>query len=154
MEQNNNTETSTSPIETVLYKIEQAIKEYRKMSQKNIGDAGIDITIDQGLVLTLLHNQKSLSQVDIAKKIFKDNASITRILKLMVEKGYIHKKTDPNDKRRSQWHITASGKHTVQQLQPVIKHNRMAALKTLKDNEINALSENLQLIVTNCQTTK
>ena len=140
-----------SPITSVLYKVEQAIKEYRRLCQSNIDAAGIDITVDQGLVLMMLHSHKELSQVEIGKKIFKDNASVTRILKLMVGKGYIHKELDNTDKRRSRWLISPSGANTIAKLKPAIEKNRESALRGLEKSEIFALDHTLEKIIYNCQ---
>ncbi|TRX16230.1 hypothetical protein FNW25_16885, partial [Flavobacterium franklandianum] len=73
-----------NPTGTVLYLIEQAIKEYRKVSQRNISKIVKDITIDQCLVLIILNNDAEISQNELANLIFKDNASITRMIELMV----------------------------------------------------------------------
>lgn len=76
-----------NPTGTVLYLIEQAIKEYRKVSQKNISEIVKDITIDQCLVLIILNKDAEISQNELATLIFKDNASITRMIELMVKKS-------------------------------------------------------------------
>lgn len=99
----------------------------------------------------LLHGEEELSQVDIGRLIFKDNASITRILKLMVNKGYIIKKQDPKDKRRSNWHITESGVDTIIKLKPIIESNRQAALSGLDTTAIEQLNQSLKQITQNCQ---
>jgi hypothetical protein len=50
-----------NPTGTVLYLVEQAIKEYRKVSQKNISKVVKDITVDQCLVLIILIKMNWLS---------------------------------------------------------------------------------------------
>jgi DNA-binding MarR family transcriptional regulator len=78
-----------NPTGTVLYLIEQAIKEYRKISQKNISNIVKDITIDQCLILMVLTRNANISQNEMAQLVFKDNASITRMIELMVKKEYL-----------------------------------------------------------------
>lgn len=51
-----------NPTGTVLYLIEKAIKEYRKISQKNITKIVKDITVDQCLVLIILNKNTEISQ--------------------------------------------------------------------------------------------
>jgi hypothetical protein len=66
-------------IESVIfYHLDKAIKSYRQYAQRRLTDAGLDITIDQWLVLNTLTEQPGISQQLIAEKVFKDAASVTR----------------------------------------------------------------------------
>lgn len=140
-----------TPTQTALYSIEQAIKEYRKFCQRNISTVIDDITIDQCLVLIILDKQNSLSQKEIAAQIFKDTASITRMIELMVNKEYLTREIDKEDRRRFELKLTQKGKDTLQLLTPVIEQNRKTALYGLTDLEINQLYDTLQKIISNCQ---
>ncbi len=140
-----------TPTQTVLYSIEQAIKEYRKFCQRNISTIVDDITIDQCLVLIILDKQNSLSQKEIAAQIFKDTASITRMIELMVNKEYLTREIDKEDRRRFELTLTQKGKDTLQLLNPIIEQNRKTALYGLTDLEINQLYNTLQKIISNCQ---
>jgi len=141
-----------NPTKTVLYSIEHAIKEYRKISQKNIEKVVSDITVDQCLVLIILNENNNVSQIEIAKLIFKDNASITRIIELMVKKDYLTRETNSLDKRKTKLEITDKGKKTIELLTPVIHSNRKTALDGLSLEEINMLDKILDKIITNCKT--
>lgn len=141
-----------NPTGTVLYTIEQTIKEYRKISQKNIAKIVSDITVDQGLVLLILNENSNYSQKEIASLIFKDNASITRIIELMVKKGYLVRKMNEQDRRKFNLEITEKGRNTVELLSPAIKQNRTTALHGLSENEIELLDTLLNKIITNCKT--
>jgi DNA-binding MarR family transcriptional regulator len=141
-----------NPTGTVLYTIEQTIKEYRKISQKNIAKIVSDITVDQGLVLLILNENSNYSQKDIAGLIFKDNASITRIIELMVKKDYLVRTVNESDRRKFNLEITEKGRNTVELLSPAIKLNRTTALHGLSVNEIELLDTLLNKIITNCKT--
>lgn len=141
-----------NPTGTVLYTIEQTIKEYRKISQKNIAKIVSDITVDQGLVLLILNENSNYSQKDIAGLIFKDNASITRIIELMVKKDYLVRTVNELDRRKFNLEITEKGRNTVELLSPAIKLNRTTALDGLSENEIELLDTLLNKIITNCKT--
>lgn len=142
---------NNNPTGTVLYTIEQTIKEYRKISQKNISQIVSDITIDQCLLLIILNKNASYSQKEIAELIFKDNASITRIIELMVQKNYLVRKTNESDRRKFNLEITGKGKKTIELLTPVINKNRQDALKGLSKNEIELLDKLLVKIISNCK---
>ncbi|KQB37054.1 MarR family winged helix-turn-helix transcriptional regulator [Flavobacterium aquidurense] len=141
-----------TPTGTVLYTIEQTIKEYRKICQKNIQKIVSDITVDQCLVLIILNDNVQISQIEIAKLIFKDNASITRIIELMVKKDYLSREINDLDKRKSKLVITEKGKKTIVSLTPVFKLNRSTALDGLSPDEIELLDKLLNKIITNCKT--
>lgn len=136
---------------TVLYSIEQAIKEYRKVSQKNITKIVKDITIDQCLVLIILDKDEKISQNELANLIFKDNASITRMIELMVKKDYLNRTIHKEDRRKFNLEITEKGKKTIQLIKPIVQVNRETALYGLSQEEINLLDKTLNKIITNCK---
>ncbi|CAC9974760.1 MarR family winged helix-turn-helix transcriptional regulator [Flavobacterium panici] len=140
-----------NPTGTVLYTIEQAIKEYRKVCQKNIEKVVSDITVDQCLVLIILNENEKISQIEIAKLIFKDNASITRIIELMVKKDYLIREANEIDKRKSKLVITEKGRETIVLLTPVFNLNRKTALDGLSFDEIELLDKLLHKIISNCK---
>lgn len=136
---------------TVLYLIEQAIKEYRKVSQRNISKIVKDITIDQCLVLIILDNNDQISQNELATLIFKDNASITRMIELMVKKEYINRTIHKEDRRKFNLEITEKGKKTLELINPIVLLNRETALNGLSLEEINLLDKTLNKIISNCK---
>ncbi|CAM3972291.1 MarR family winged helix-turn-helix transcriptional regulator [Flavobacterium sinopsychrotolerans] len=140
-----------NPTGTVLYSIEQAIKEYRKVSQKNIDKIVKDITIDQCLVLIILNKDERISQNELANLIFKDNASITRMIELMVKKDYLNRTIHKEDRRKFNLEITEKGKKTIELINPIVQVNRETALYGLSQEEINLLDKTLNKIITNCK---
>lgn len=137
---------------TVLYLIEQAIKEYRKLSQKNITKIVKDITIDQCLVLIILNKDEKISQNELANLIFKDNASVTRIIELMVKKDYLNRTIHKEDRRKFNLEITEKGKKTLELINPIAQVNRETALYGLSQEQINLLDTTLNKIIANCKT--
>jgi len=135
---------------TVLYSIEKAIKAYRKLCQNNITTVVPDITVDQALILMILEKNDK-SQSEIGDLVFKDYASITRIVQLMINKNYLQKMTDENDKRKAKLKITDKGQDTIQKLKPIIRINRETALNSLLANEKEQLFTTLNKITQNCQ---
>lgn len=139
-----------TPTTTVLYTIEETIKAYRKLCQKNISSIVPTITIDQALILIII-NGNDLTQTEISDLVFKDYASMTRIIKLMIDKGYLVKTTNPDDKRKSKLSITKVGKDLVEMLAPCIQKNRESALANISDEEQSQLFTILKKITQNCK---
>lgn len=139
-----------SPTETIFYTIEQTIKEYRKFAQKKINELLSDLSLDQAMVLIIISENPKLLQIEVAELIFKDYASLTRMIDLMVKNGYLKRQVNKEDRRRSHLKILAKGKKAIKQLQPLILNNRKTALEGLSEKEINVLDKRLKKIVSNC----
>lgn len=140
-----------TPTSTVLYSIEETIKAYRRLSQQNISSIVPDITVDQALILIII-DKEDKTQSEIADLVFKDYASMTRIIKLMINKNYLIKTIDDADKRKADLKITQSGKEIIEKLNPVIQKNREIALNTLSEQDIKQLYKILNKITQNCKT--
>lgn len=140
-----------NPTGTALYSIELAIKEYRKLAQKNIAKVVKDITVDQCLVLIILNDNRNISQNELANLVFKDNASITRMIELMVKKDYLSRTIHLEDRRKFNLMITEKALKTIELIEPVIQSNREAALYGLSVNEIRLLDQTLHKIIRNCK---
>lgn len=140
-----------NPTGTALYSIEKAIKEYRKLAQKNIAKVVKDITVDQCLVLIILQQNESISQNELANLVFKDSASITRMIELMVKNDYLTRTIHAEDRRKFNLVITEKGLKTIELIEPVIQSNRETALHGLSVKEITLLDQTLHKIISNCK---
>jgi len=136
---------------SVLYNIEKAIKAYRKLCQRNISIVDDDITVDQALVLLMLYKNAKLSQKELANLVFKDSASITRIIELMVKKGYIERFINERDRRRFILKMTGKGDEFLKKMEPTIQLNRDTALKEVSVEEMIRLDATLGKIINNCK---
>jgi DNA-binding MarR family transcriptional regulator len=101
--------------------------------------------------LMILNKDAKISQNELANLIFKDNASITRMIELMVKKEYLNRTIHSKDRRKFNLEITEKGKKTLELIQPIIKINRETALNGLSLEEINFLDKTLNKIITNCK---
>ncbi len=138
------------PTQTIFYSIEKAIKQYRKYSQNNIAKHLNDITVDHALILIIIDKNPEFSQVEIAEMIFKDYASITRMVDLMVKNTYLERAINTADRRRFKLRITSKGYKAIETLVPTIKANREQALKGITEEEIMLANTVLKKIITNC----
>lgn len=145
---------TSNPKQTLFYTIERAIKEYRKYAQHNILEHINDITLDQALVLTIIDAEPSISQKEIANFLYKDYASLTRIIELMVEKNYVTRQTNKADRRRFNLIITKKGNTALKKILPIIKANRESAILGLSQQEVSQLNTLLNKIIINCKKIK
>lgn len=139
-----------NPKHTVFYSIEKAIKTYRQFAQRRISAQNIDITIDQLLVLRAIQDYNGISQTQIGELIFKDYASVTRMIDLLVKKGYLKRSYHPEDRRRHALRITPAGEEVIAKLNTVVAGNRQRALEGIPVEEIEQLRHILNKIIENC----
>lgn len=136
---------------TLFYSLERAIKTYRQFAQRNINRAGIDITVDQWLILKTLQDNPDITLQQVARGVFKDFASVTRIIQLLEAKKYVARVSHPVDGRRSALSLTGLGEGIVRSLRPIIAGNRAKAVKWLSVADIARAHAILATITENCQ---
>jgi len=140
------------PSQTIFYTIEKAIKEYRRFAQGNLNDKVENITIDQALLLFFLNDNPELSQNEISKLVFKDKASVTRMIELMRKKNYLKRSINNDDRRKFNLILTSKGKKSLDVLTPIISFNRKNALSGIAIEEVNQLKTILNKIINNCNS--
>ena len=136
---------------SVFYIIEQSLKEYRRLCQSNISKTEIDITVDQSLVLLFINQNPSLPQKELAKLVFKETPSLTRIIEIMVKKEYLTRTMHPEDRRRFHLELSKKGKSILKLLKPIIKENRQTALRGFTKNELSTLNKLMCKVIANCK---
>ncbi len=145
----------TSRLEHVpFYILEKAIKSYRQFAQRNLKEVNKDITIDQWLILKTIYDNPNSSQREIAENVFKDVASVTRMIELLVTKGFLARSLHTEDRRRFGLELTSKGRKVQEDLMPVILQNRNIALDGLSAKEIETLKKLLHKIINNCTKVK
>ncbi len=134
----------------VFYTIDKAIRTYRQHAQKELKKAGFAITIDQWLIIKNILEYPEISQQALSEKVFKDNASVTRIIELLVKAGYLERSISSSDRRRTKLKVTSIGKKIVADVHKIVLKNRSAALTGLSANAIGSMKKSLQEIIKNC----
>ncbi|HNP32112.1 MAG TPA: MarR family transcriptional regulator [Flavobacterium sp.] len=134
----------------IFYNMDKAIKSYRMYAQKKLKENGFKITIDQWLTIKAILENPTITQQEIAKNVFKDNASVTRIIELLVKSGYLERKDNPNDRRKSNLIVTEEGKSIIYKVQDLVLENRKNALNTISTEELETMNLALKKIISNC----
>lgn len=134
----------------IFYNIDKAIRTYRMYAMKKIREKGYKITIDQWLIIKSILENPKITQQELAKNVFKDNASVTRIIELMVKSNYLSREVDSQDRRKSVLTVTQEGKDIIEKVQNLVLDNRKVALEGLSNKEIDIMNLALQKIITNC----
>ena len=133
----------------IFYTLEKSIKSYRQYAQKQLIMNNFDITIDQWLILKSIKENSGLTQQQIGINVFKDYASVTRIIELLVKKNYLQRVAH-TDKRRFILRMTGEAEDLMRSIQTVINANRRKALNGIDEDKLISLKETLNKIIDNC----
>ncbi|HKC69234.1 MAG TPA: MarR family winged helix-turn-helix transcriptional regulator, partial [Bacteroidia bacterium] len=108
------------------------------------------ITIDQWLVLNTIIEQPGISQANIAHYVFKDDASVTRIIEKLVEHKYLKKSFSETDKRMTSLKVTTHGINIIRKVNRVAVKYRAVALDGVSKKEMEQAENTLLKIISNC----
>jgi DNA-binding MarR family transcriptional regulator len=133
----------------IFYTIDKSIKKYRIFAQKRLRECGYKITIDQWLTIKSILENPGISQQEIGEKVFKDNASVTRIIELLVKSGYLERKINFQDRRKSNLEVTDEGKSIIEKVQSLVYQNRKTALEGISEEELEITNRTLKKIIKN-----
>lgn len=133
-----------------FYTMDKAIRTYRIFAQKRLRENGYKITIDQWLIIKAIMENPGISQQEIGEKVFKDNASITRIIELLVKSEYLVREVNPDDRRKSNLRVTEEGKLIIKKVHSLVLENRKTALAGILPEELEILNKTLKKIISNC----
>ncbi|MCB0791241.1 MAG: MarR family transcriptional regulator [Flavobacteriales bacterium] len=134
----------------VFYTIERAIKTYRQFAQRRLVAAGSTLTVDQWLVLNVLEAEPGIQQGLVAARVFKDKASIARMVDLLVQAELVERKVPANDRRSVSLGLTRKGRRQVAEVATIVEDYRKQALRGVKAGEVAALRSTLNRIMANC----
>ncbi len=135
----------------LFYNIDKAIRTYRNYAQKRLREHGYKITIDQWLTIKAILENPGITQQELAEKIFKDNASVTRIIEILVQSGFLDREVNPADRRKTILSVTDEGLSIIQKVQHLVLQNRQVALSGIAQTDIEKANAVLQKIILNAQ---
>ncbi len=117
--------------------------------QKGLSDAGIDLTVDQWVVIDHIQPKPGISQNDLATDTAKDAPTITRILDLLVDKGLVRRQMSGDDRRKFNIFLTKDGEIIHEKAQAVIGEIRRKSWANLSDEDYEQLVRIMDTIYEN-----
>ena len=135
----------------IFYHIDKAIRSYRNYAQRQLKANGFTITIDQWLIIKAVLENPGITQNEIGDLVFKDNASVTRIIDLMVKSAYVTRTTHAEDRRKTNLEVTESGIKVIKDVQKLVEGNRKTALQKVSKEELEIMNNALLTISENCK---
>lgn len=135
----------------LYYLIEKVNKVSRRYAQRVFDEQGWDITKDQWLVLKKIADNNRISQVELAKTLFKDTAAINRIINLMVDKKLVKRESRPDDKRQVELLLTSKGQKMFETMLPMVEEIRKKGVEGFSTKEAEQLKLSLSKMIQNLE---
>jgi DNA-binding MarR family transcriptional regulator len=92
-----------------------------------------------GMLFMILH-RKDANVKQISEHLGVTKSAITQLLEPLVNKGFIDRQTDPNDRRIVRFKLTDKGKKTIKEIHKQKFSGLRSALDSLSDNELEQLA--------------
>lgn len=107
-----------------FFKIDTTIKKIRNSLQKRFNESGIDLTVDQWVLVDHIARDEGISQNALAEITYKDPPTVTRIIDLLEKKGFVERRMAAGDRRKFNIHMTPKGLQIRDEAFPVVAEIR------------------------------
>lgn len=131
--------------------LDRTARRVKQFAQQRFNELGLEITVDQWLIIKQLYEHGPLQQNQLAELVFKDNPTLTRILDLLAQKKLVARDPNPSDRRSFLVGLTKDGKKTVETLRPKISDIRLQAWQGLSQRDFVHFKKVLDTIYENLQ---
>ena len=132
--------------------LDRTARRVKQFAQSSFSNHGIDLTVDQWSVIKTLYEHEDLTHKDLADLCGKDQPTMTRIIDLLIKKGYVMRVEHPTDRRCLHIQLTNTGKDQAKTLAPMVKEFRMKAWENLTDEDFEHFTRILNTIYNNLET--
>ena len=129
----------------------------RAMTRKfvqNATDSGLDISLDQWMVLGPIWQLESASQKELGEMCLKDKTNITRIIDTLEQKNLVVRVEDQIDHRIKRVVLTNAGKQLFFDVLPIMEKTREEVRKDISNKDIETFKLVLSKILENLTDAK
>ena len=116
---------------------------------QNVFKSGLDISMDQWMVLGPIWQLGSPSQKDIGEFCLRDKPSITRIIDSLEDKSLVVRVSDQIDHRIKRVILTNAGKQLFYDVLPIMEKTREEVRGQISEEEIEIFKNVLSKIIKN-----
>ena len=134
--------------------INSAQRAMTKRFVQNATESGLDISLDQWMVLGPIWQLESASQKELGEMCLKDKTNITRIIDALEEKNLVVRIEDQIDHRIKRVVLTNAGKQLFFDVLPIMEKTREEVRKDIPDQDIDTFKIVLSKILENLDDAK
>ena len=110
---------------------------------------GLDMSIEQMIILRLLHEEDGRPQHDMAMVTNRHKASLARLIDNLEKKNLVARLPDNEDKRVNRIFLTTQGRKFFQSTLPIMKEAMLELQQGLTETEITNLIDTLKKVQAN-----
>lgn len=118
-----------------FFKIDTTIKKIRSALQKKLNERGIDLTVDQWVLVDHISRDEGISQNVLAEVTYKDPPTVTRIIDLLERKGFVERRMAAGDRRKFNIFMTDEGAKIRELAFPVVAEIRRKGWGELSETD-------------------
>ena len=134
--------------------INSAQRAMTKKFVQNATDSGLDISLDQWMVLGPIWQLESASQKELGEMCLKDKTNITRIIDTLEQKNLVVRVEDQIDHRIKRVVLTNAGKQLFFDVLPIMEKTREEVRKDISNKDIETFKVVLSKILENLTDAK
>ena len=134
--------------------INSAHRSMTKRFVQNAMKSGLDISLDQWMVLGPIWQLESASQKELGEITLKDKTSITRLVDILEKKNLVVRVEDQVDHRIKRVILTNAGKQLFFDVLPIMEKTREEVRKDISDQDIETFKKVLSSIIVNLEDGK
>ena len=134
--------------------INSAHRAMTKRFVQNAMESGLDISLDQWMVLGPIWQLESASQKELGEITLKDKTSITRLVDVLEKKNLVVRVEDQIDHRIKRVILTNAGKQLFFDVLPIMEKTREEVRKDISDQDIKTFKNVLSSIILNLEDEK
>ena len=90
---------------------------YQFRDRNKIHECCQGLSVTQYYIITMIVENGLLGIIDLTKKLYLDKSTISRVVDLLVENGYLNKEVNPKDGRGIRLEVTDKGITVYQQIE-------------------------------------
>ena len=127
--------------ENVIIELEKTIRNVRESFNNVFQKKHFGVSYDQWLIIEQVRNKQGISQIEIANNTGKDRASISRIIKNLLQKSLLTKIHNEENKRANKVYLTPEGLDLSDQIVNVYNEVYKSQFVGIYEREMNFLKE-------------
>ena len=134
--------------------INSAHRAMTKRFVQNAMKSGLDISLDQWMVLGPIWQLESASQKELGEITLKDKTNITRLVDILEKKNLVVRVEDQIDHRIKRVILTNACKQLFFDVLPIMEKTREEVRKDISDQDIETFKKVLSSIIVNLEDEK
>lgn len=130
--------------DVILFQLDLTSKVSKQYSQRDFDKLKLGITVEQWVLLKIISESTDLTQKELARKSYRDPASITRTLDILEKKKLVFREAVPENRRSYHILLSENGKMFIEKHLDLIITHRKNSIKGISKKDLSLLSSILE----------